>query len=62
MNLSDSIKNLKNKIEDINNKVTNLIELSNLANAKAKNNETKVENVINTADNNFKNINVEIES
>ena len=57
MNLSDSIKNLKNKIEDINNKVTNLIELSNLANAKAKDNETKVENVINTADNNFKNIN-----
>ena len=57
MNLSDSIKNLKNKIEDINNKVTNLIELSNLANAKAKNNETKVENVINTADNNLKNIN-----
>ena len=57
MNLSDSIKNLKNKIEDINNKVTNLIEASNLANAKAKDNETKVENVINTADNNLKNIN-----
>ena len=57
MNLSDSIKNLKNKIEDINNKVTNLIELSILANAKAKDNETKVENVINTADNNLKNIN-----
>ena len=57
MNLSDSIKILKNKIEDINTKVTNLIEASNLANAKAKDNETKVENVINTADNNFKNIN-----
>ena len=57
MNLSDSIKNLKNKIEDINNKVTKLIESSNLANAKAKDNETKVENVINTADNNLKNIN-----
>ena len=57
MNLSDSIKILKNKIEDINNKVTNLIESSNLANAKAKDNETKVENVINTADNNLKNIN-----
>ena len=41
MNLSDSIKNLKNKIEDINNKVTNLIELSNLANAQAKDNEKK---------------------
>ena len=60
MNLSDSIKNLKNKIEDINNKVTNLIELSNLANAKAKDNETKVENVINTTDNNLKNINENI--
>ena len=57
MNLSDSIKNLKNKIEDINNKVTKLIESSNLANAKAKDNETKVENVINTTDNNLKNIN-----
>ena len=57
MNLSDSIKNLKNKIEDINNKVTKLIDSSNLANAKAKDNETKVENVINTADNNLKNIN-----
>ena len=61
MNLSDSIKNLKNKIEDINNKVTNLIELSNLANAKAKDNETKVENVINTTDNNLKNINENME-
>ena len=57
MNLSDSIKNLKNKIEDINTKVTKLIESSNLANAKAKDNETKVENVINTTDNNLKNIN-----
>lgn len=57
MNLSDSIKNLKNKIEDINNKVTKSIESSNLANAKAKDNETKVENVINTTDNNLKNIN-----
>ena len=57
MNLSDSIKILKNKIEYINTKVTNLIEASNLANAKAKDNETKVENVINTADNNLKNIN-----
>ena len=61
MNLSDSIKNLKNKIEDINNKVTKLIESSNLANAKAKDNETKVENVINTTDNNLKNINENME-
>ena len=61
MNLSDSIKNLKNKIEDINTKVTKLIESSNLANAKAKDNETKVENVINTTDNNLKNINENME-